>query len=437
VKWAILGGGLTGVTVGRLLRERGEEVVILEKEERCGGLCRSLQVNGFTFDIGGSHIIFSRDTAVLDYMRSVLGENRGERDRNTKIFYGDRYVKYPFENGLSDLPREDCFFCLNEFIRTLISAEKGTLPPPANFRDWIYQTFGRGIAELYMVPYNEKIWKYPPEEMSAHWVEGRVPRPPVEDIVRSAIGIETEGYTHQSVFSYPVWGGIESLIKSIAEPVSDAIRTGFCVSEVRKEDGHFVISDGSEQIRADRLISTIPVPHLLECLADVPEEVGGAAADLVANSLICVCVGVKGEVPGYSWVYVPQHDIGAFNRISFPSNYSVAVAPEGHASILVEITFQKGDEMGEWPDEKLTRHALEGLCRMGVIRSEEDVVMTHVERQPFAYVVYDLDYQDNIRTVREFCRANGITLLGRFSEFEYLNMDGVIRRVFDWMEAME
>ena len=112
MKWAILGGGLTGVTLARLLKERGDDVTVFEKEAKIGGLCQSETRNGFTFDIGGSHIIFSRDTEVLAFMQNVLAENRDTRNRNTKIYYKQKYIKYPFENGLADLPKDDLFFLI-------------------------------------------------------------------------------------------------------------------------------------------------------------------------------------------------------------------------------------------------------------------------------------------------------------------------------------
>lgn len=436
VKTAILGGGLTGVTLARLLAERSHEVIVLEAESQPGGLCRSRLENGFVFDIGGSHIIFSRDREVLSFMKEMLGENAVERRRETKVLYRGRYVKYPFENGLHMLDQEDCFYCLHEYIRSLIAGEKGETPPPANFREWMYATFGAGITELYLLPYNEKIWKYPAEMMSCHWVEGRIPRPPVEDVIRSAIGIETEGYLHQLHFTYPRKGGIAALVEAIAAPVKDRIRHGFRVRSIRKEGARFRISDGRASVLADRCISTIPLHTLMGCLPDVPPEVAEACASLKYNSLYTVLVGFRGEVPPYSWVYTPEEGHGPFNRISFVSNYSPEAAPAGCSSILAEITFRKGDRIDSMPRDQVIRHVIESLLNLGLIRHRGEIVHTDAARQEFAYVIYDLDYQRNIRTVRDWVSGRGIDLVGRFAQFEYLNMDGCIRSAMDFVRGL-
>ncbi len=434
MKWAILGGGLTGVTLARLLREKGHEVIVLEKEPKIGGLCRSEKRNGFTFDCGGSHIIFSRDTDVLSFMQNVLEKNREFRNRNTKIFYKGQYIKYPFENGLSALPKEDLFFCINEYIKNLVAVEKGEVKEPANFKDWIYYTFGKGIAECYLVPYNEKIWNYPTEKMSKHWMDGRVPRPPVEDIIKSAIGIETEGYTHQAVFSYPIDGGIESLVNSIAEPVSDSIKTNYTVTSVVNTGDGWAVSNGREIISADRIISTLPLQVLLPMLT-VPAPISEACDALRYNSIACVSVGFKGTVPDISWMYVPEDKWGAFNRLSFPSNFSKNVAPEGCSAVLAEITYNEGDDVSNMSDEELISRTIDGLADMKILPSKDAVVHSAVDRFKFAYVVYDLEYLKNIKIVREYLEGTlGIDLVGRFSEFEYLNMDGCIRSVMNFVE---
>jgi protoporphyrinogen oxidase len=431
VKTAILGGGLTGVTLARFLAGKGEEVVVLEGEPTIGGLCRSRQEEGFCFDTGGSHIIFSRDEEVLRFMQSVLQENRAERKRNTKIFYKGRFVKYPFENGLSGLPAEDRYFCLYEFIKTLIASEKDELPPVKNFRDWIYATFGKGIAECYLIPYNTKIWNYPPERMSAHWVEGRVPRPPVEDIIRSAIGIETEGYTHQAVFSYPQEGGIEALVRAIAAPVIDRVTCSFQISHIHKSGAGWEISDGERTVYAEKLISTIPLQNLIPALEGVPEKVRQAVASLRYNSVCSVFIGIQGKVPDISWLYVPSLEIGLMNRVSFPSNYSTGVVPEGCSSVLAEITYNEGDPLTGMSDNEIITHVIDSLKTLDLIRNE-DVIYTGIARHRFAYVVYDIDYLANIKIVRQYCEEKSIDLVGRFARFEYLNMDACIRDVMDY-----
>ena len=184
------------------------------------------------------------------------------------------------------------------------------------------------------------------------------------------------------------------------------------------------------------MVSTIPLPALLSCLKDVPGEVKQACRDLRSTSLLSVFIGLEGQVPPYSWVYVPSPEIGLFNRVSFPSNYSPSVAPPGYSSILAEITCTREDPVFSAPDPEIIDHVITGLSKMGIVKNPSRVVYSAVERSPYAYVVYDLDYQKNIRIVRRYCEGQGIHLVGRFSQFEYLNMDGVIRSAMDFVEGL-
>jgi protoporphyrinogen oxidase len=131
-------------------------------------------------------------------------------------------------------------------------------------------------------------------------------------------------------------------------------------------------------------------------------------------------------------MYIPDKALGRTNRVSFPSNFSRHAAPEGCSSVLAEITCQPGDEVAGLPDDDLVREVTGMLASMHVCTPDK-VVFSSVERQPFAYVVYDLAYQQNIATVRDYCTGIGIPLVGRFARFEYLNMDGVLRSVFDFV----
>ena len=424
----ILGGGLTGLTIGYLLNS-GIGFEVLEKERECGGLMRTLQEDGFTFDCSGSHIIFSKDKEVLEFMLNLLGDNVVKNRRNTKILYKGRFVKYPFENGLHDLPEEDNFECLYHFIQNLIRKEKGELNRPNNLKEWFYYAFGKGIAERYLIPYNEKIWKYPLEKIGLEWVE-RVPNPPVEDVIKSSLGIETEGYTHQLHFYYPKLGGIQALIRSLEKKISGKIVTNFEVKKIKREDGKWIISNGKREKSCDKIISTIPIHYLINSL-DAPKEVKNAVNSLKYNSLITVMLGldVKG-LNNLTWLYIPQKDV-LVHRVSFPSNYSPYVAPEGKSSVLAEITCNIGDKVWRMNDEQIVDQVVDELHQLKII-DKAKVCFTKVKRTEYAYVINDLDYKKNMEIVKSFVNGIGIDLIGRFAEFKYLNIDACIRSAMNY-----
>jgi protoporphyrinogen oxidase len=413
----ILGGGLTGLTIANSLSCAFE---VLERESECGGLCRSIQQDGFTFDYGGAHIIFSRDREPIDFMLAMLGENCVRGRRNNKIFFKGRLVKYPFENALSDLPKEDCFECLYHYL-------KNDYAKPSSFKEWIYYTFGKGIAEKYLIPYNEKIWNYDIERMSLHWVEGRVPQPPLEDVIKSAIGIETEGYTHQLYFYYPRTGGIQALTKALEDRVSSRICRNFEVSRIERRNNSWVVSSGREEKEFERLVSTIPIFALIGAMDSVPKRVLDAANDLKYNSLICVLLGI--DVPklnDITAIYFPDKDFYP-NRVGFPMNFSDSNVPTGKSSLIAEITANEGDGIWELDDSHMIQHVIDGLHQRGII-NQNTVCYSKVVRTKYAYVIYDLDYLQHIQVIRDYFDELGIISCGRFAEFEYLNMDACVEK---------
>ena len=350
MKIAILGAGLSGLTIGYMLNQNGINFEILEKEQECGGLMRTLQEDGFSFDYSGSHIIFSKNNETLNFILTLLGRNKVKNRRNTKVLYNGCFVKYPFENGLSDLSKEENFECLNSFIQNLLIKQKGKIKP-GNLKDWFYYTFGKGIAEKYLIPYNEKIWKFPVEKMGLDWVE-RIPDPPIEDIIKSSLGIETEGYTHQLHFYYPKVGGIQAITKLLEAKIEKNITTNYDVEKLKYEDAQWFVSNGKTEKSFDKLVSTVPIQKLVEAI-NAPKKVKAAANELKYNSLVTVILGInKSKINDLSWLYIPDKKIWA-HRVSFPSNYSRFVAPPKKSSILAEITCNIEDNMWKMKDKEM------------------------------------------------------------------------------------
>ncbi|MEW6592536.1 MAG: FAD-dependent oxidoreductase [Candidatus Hadarchaeota archaeon] len=427
-KVGILGGGLAGLTVAGLLKHDFE---VLEKNRDCGGLCRSYKEKGFTFDYGGGHIIFSRDERILKFMLEKLRKNFLKRRRNTRIFFKGRLVKYPFENGLSELPPKDNYDCLYEFLKTWLKQNRQGLPEPRNFQAWMYNTFGKGITERYLLPYNRKVWNFEPRLMGVDWVKGRVPQPPPEDIVKSSLGLTTEGYTHQLFFYYPKLGGIQALTDSIERQVKNRVTVGFDVRRVEKDGKKWAVSDGREEKIFDLVVSTVPVTDFSKIYKNTPVDVRRAARSLKYNSLVTVLLGYDvPKINDINWLYFPGDRDGLFNRVNFTFNHSPWVVPKGKSSAIVEITCPPGGRLWRASERKLADHAVRKLDEHGLAPASE-VCLSKVMKTEYAYVINDLNYSKNVNICSDYFEGEGIIMCGRFSEFKYLNMDSTIKSAME------
>ena len=415
----ILGGGISGIALAAQL---GDDVEVLEKRARIGGLCGSIIEQGFTFDAAGPHIMFSKNKDVLQLMVDILGQNVHQRRRENRIWFKDRLVKYPFENDLASLPKEDTFDCIYGYI-----ANPHANDTPANLAEWSYTTFGEGISDKYFIPYNRKIWNYDPRQIGLEFVS-RIPKPPMEDVLKSAIGIPTEGYLHQLYFYYPIEGGYESLVHGFAERVHGEIRTEWEVASVERERGCWVVTSTSgEERRFDTLVSTLPIHDLVAIWKDAPADVRASLEPLRYNSLINVLIGLD-EDPGhpYTAVYVPDPEI-PFHRISFPKAFSEHTVPDGKSALMAEITANEGDAIWHASDDEVIERVTADLERIG-FADRAKVSYRRVVRIRYGYPVYDLEYRRNVTAMREAVERTGLRLLGRFAQFDYINSDVCVER---------
>lgn len=423
----ILGGGISGIALAAQL---GEDVEVLERNDRIGGLCATIIENGFTFDAAGPHIMFSKNNDVLQRMIDILRGNVHQNRRENRIYFKEKLVKYPFENDLAALPKQDTFECLYGYIANPRSGET-----PENLAQWSYATFGAGISEKYFIPYNRKIWNYDPEKIGLEFV-ARIPKPPMEDVVKSAIGIPTEGYLHQLFYSYPTNGGFEAIVKGFAAQVQGRVVTDCAVTSVEREGDEWRVrtSDGEER-RYETLVSTLPIHELLKVWRDAPAAAHDAAGKLRYNSLVNVLIGCDTDSGHkYTAVYVPDPEI-VFHRLSFPKAFGEQCAPQGCSSIMAEVTTNEGDGVWESSDEALIERAISGIEKIGFV-NRGSIVYKRAVRFRYGYPVYDLDYRTNVTAMREAVRATGLRLLGRFAEFDYINSDVCIERALAMAEVL-
>jgi protoporphyrinogen oxidase len=415
----ILGGGISGIALAAHL---GEDVDVLEKSARIGGLCGTIVEDGFMFDAAGPHIMFSKNKEVLNLMIEVLDGNVHQNRRENRIFFKDKLVKYPFENDLASLPPQDNFECILGYLQNPRAHET-----PANLAQWSYVTFGAGISEKYFIPYNAKIWNYDPEKIGLEFVS-RIPKPPMEDVLKSAIGIPTEGYLHQLYYSYPTLGGFEAIVHGFEKRVRGEIHTSWRVASIARDGaGWRVTSDDGEERWYRTLVNTIPLHELLKIWPEAPAETRELAKKLRYNSLVNVLIGSNTD-PGHNFtaLYVPDPEI-VFHRLSFPKAFGEKCVPPGGSSIMAEITTNAGDGIWEMPDAELIDRVVADIEKIGFV-DRSSIVYKRVVRFLYGYPVYDLEYRRNVTDMRASVASTGLHLLGRFAQFDYINSDVCIER---------
>ncbi len=425
----ILGGGIAGLSLAHFLKDNS--LVIIEKAKKVGGLCRSYQKNGLSYDVG-PHIMFSKNQRVLEFMKTITKTH--QLRRSNQIFLDGKFIKYPFENFLAML--EDKIkidYCLNTFLNNPYKNM-----PADNMLAFFLKNFGEGITKLYLQPYNEKIWKFDPAMLDTQMVE-RIPKPPDSQIIESARGKFSEGYTHQLNFFYPVKGGYQSMIDALSEKLSAKgawMMTGETIKSISFKSGHWIVTTEKNCFHFQKLINCMPIHELVKVLGNVPVPIVETVKQLMYNSIAIVVINVKKDTIGEHFaLMVPQSDV-IFHRISKLDFLGRSYHLKGSTSFMLEVTYRRGVGPAQLSKQALTDRCIKDLVKIGFIKNEQMVNFTDFHTEEYAYVIYDLNHRQHTDIVLDYFQSLGIESCGRWAEFEYMNSDKVIEHAIALAEKI-
>ena len=414
-KVVVVGAGVAGLTAGYLLAQKGYHVVVLEKEDRVGGLARSFYYDGFIFDIG-PHRFHTDDEKVLEFIENILGENKIVLPRKSGVWMFGKYHDWPLNwKVLFKLP-------VPVILRTAFDIFSKKTQKGDSFEDYIMERYGKTLYDVFFKPYTEKFLKLSPEKVHRHWAETGIDRAIIDKKV--SMGSLTEVIKTalipravQTNFLYPSDGGIEKSGGKVLlnSPVKRIESEGSKIAGVYYRE---------ECIQPDLVIWTAPITTLVSLL-QLP------SCDINYISMVVFNIEVKGMPrTTYQWCYFGQSDT-TMNRVSIPALFSDQAAPQGKTGICVEVTCFERDDVWKNP-ERLIDTILSDLFKVKMIKSREDIEKIHVEKILNTYPVYDIEYTGKLKKILALLEEfEGIKLLGRTGTFWYNNMDHSIRMAFD------
>ena len=412
----IIGGGLTGLVAGERLEKTGARITVFEREAEPGGACRSIDADGFVFDYTGHllHVARPETEAYLDEIG--VWQGLAVHRRRAAVVIGGRSTPYPVQintHGLAPEVRRDC---LLGFVRAWAHTGEDEAQ---NFREWVLERFGEGLARHFFFPYNSKLYRAEPEELSLDWVGRYVPKPKLEEVVDGALGLHDAEVGYNATFRYPQRGGIRLLPDAVAERVS-SLQLEREVVRIHLAERWLELADG-ERVGWRQLLSTISLPALMDRVVDeLPDEVAEARRSLRWVRVLNLALGVAGEVPSREhWLYFPDPTV-PFYRVGFPSNHG-ELAPEGHHTVSVELSLDP--ETGDV--NELAGAAERALIDVGLLDPAKVRVRRVTVVDP-AYVVFDHLRRGAVASLRAFLRDRCLTLAGRWAEWKYSAMEDAI-----------
>jgi protoporphyrinogen oxidase len=182
------------------------------------------------------------------------------------------------------------------------------------------------------------------------------------------------------------------------------------------------LSNG-KTVRFKRLVNTMPLVRFLSIIEDLPAEVRAAAQKLRATTVHYFDIGVRGTgdvASGYHWVYFPEPDYIFYRAGSYSAVHQEA-APPGCRSYYVEMSGGASELLKE--PEKLKERVLADLKRARILSEKDEILFMELCQIPYAYVVFDKNYEEARGFVLNYLSQNGVLTGGRWGGWNYGGME--------------
>ena len=432
----VIGAGPAGLTAAVRLRQADVDVTVLEASDSVGGISRTVERDGWRFDLGG-HRFFTKVPEVEAFWHEVLpDEDFLSRPRLSRILYRGKLFDYPLKpfNALFGLG-------VLEAIRCVLSYALVRVHPPkdqSNFEGWVAARFGWRLYRIFFKTYTEKVWGVPATDIQADWAAQRIKNLSLLNAITSAFGLGKGGgkggkeqiTTLIEEFQYPrlgpgmMWDRARDLVRADGGEV----RLDSPVTAVEHAGGaaHTVVLASGERLPASAVISSMPMPELVRAMdPPAPARVLEAAAGLSFRDFLTVALVVPASA-GFpdNWIYIHEPGVRV-GRVQNFGSWSPELVKDGFTCLGLEYFVSEGDDLWESRDEDLIALGKAELAQIGLVAADAIEAAGYVVRVPKAYPVYDEGYAEKVDVLRAWLAqtAPNVHPVGRNGMHRYNNQD--------------
>jgi protoporphyrinogen oxidase len=413
---AILGSGMAAFGAAYRLHAEGIRPTLYDKNEYYGGHTASFRHDGgFLFDLG-PHISFTKDPRIQALLADSVDQAYETVQINLNNYWRGYWPRHPVQLHLHGLPEDVIVKVITDFVEERQRPER----PVVNYADWLVSSFGRTFAELFPMQYTRKYHLTTADNMSTDWLGPRIYRPSLEEVLRGALSPSAAAVHYITHFRYPSGGGFVSYLKKFV-PLA-TLRLNHELVAVEPHARLLRFANGVI-MPYDTLISSVPLPDLVEMISGTPKDVLDASRRLACSTCILVNVAVdRKDLSEAHVTYFYDEDI-CFTRLSFPHMLSPHNAPPGTGSIQAEVYFSPKYRPLTGSPHDWIEPVIADLRRCGLLRENDRILFRSAMLLRYANIIFDLERAAALPVVHGYLDDLGIVYCGRYGEWGYLWTD--------------
>lgn len=410
-EYLIIGAGISGLAFAGGVRNAS--YLIVEKESKIGGYCKTFKQDGFTWDYAGHFFHFNNQGIQNQFSRLLQAPDMVYNNKNTKIYYQNSYIDYPFQFNIHQLDKEEFIDCLCG----LFEQRQGS--DVAGFKDMIYSKLGKGIADRFLIPYNEKLYACDLNMLDENAMGRFFPKADPVEIVRGFQGEHLKTYNDKFFYS---GDGAEAFVNALADKVD---RNNIFVSEevINIDRDNKIAYTTKRTIRYKKLINTMPFNQFLRA-ADIPHTENYSANKVLVFNMGFDSAPLDKEI---HWIYYPDKQL-VFYRVGFYNN----ILHQEKMSLYIEIGL-KSDEEVDLNEYK--QRILEDLKKVGIITTHNLISSNSVMMDP-AYVHIAGKSQEEKERIKGKMAMQGIYTIGRYGNWSYCSIEDCILQAYELADVL-